>query len=327
MTQKKSFPFVVLDETTLTNGVRVLVGGVKTDHFERNPVALYLHNDWSMPIGMWENVRKENGRLLADFVPDYDDPDPGVKRLLGKVERGVIRMASVGLADLSFTDAPEYLLDEKNEAVVIECRLREISIVPIGKNHNALRLYDKNGEEMNLADKTLNLSEYFTNQPKTGTMKKEILTALNLADTATQAQIDEAVEQLLSDRKAQTDKVAELQGGLDAIDAEKKRQRQAEALQLTDAAIKDGRLDAKAKDAILKAFDNDHDGTRLMLESIAKPVSVKEVIGSKAKGLDLADKTWDELDRAHKLEELRANDFALYSQKFEEKFGRKPAEK
>src|SRR5690554_6120588 len=167
MAGKKVFPFVVLDETTLTNGVRVLVGGVDIAQFDRNPVALYLHDDWSMPVGVWENVRKEKGRLLADFVPDYDDPDPEVKRLIGKVERGVIRMASSGLVELKLSDATEYLLDDRNDIAVLKCRLREISIVPIGKNHNALRLYDNGGQEINLSDKALNLSDYFVDhKPK-----------------------------------------------------------------------------------------------------------------------------------------------------------------
>lgn len=326
MAEKKTIPFVLLDETTLTNGARVLIAGVRTEQFEKNPVALYMHDDWSMPVGLWENVRKENGRLLADFAPDYDDPDPQVKRLIGKVERGIIRMASPGLVELKLSDAPEYLLDENNDIAILECRLREASIVPIGKNHNALRLFDNEGKELNLSDKGLNLSDYFLdNEHKTPEkMKKELLTALNLADTATQAQIDEAVELLLADRNAKGEQVAELQGKLNAIDAEKKEAQKATALQLTDAAIKDGRLDAKAKDATLKAFDNDHEGTKLMLESIAKPVSMKGVIEGKSKGLDLADKTWDELDRSNQLAELKANDPELYSLKFEEKFGTKP---
>lgn len=325
MAEKKTYPFVVLDETTLTNGFRVLTAGVDTAQFEKNPVALYLHNDWSMPIGVWENIRKEGGQLLADLRPDYDDPDPEVQRLIGKIERGIIKMASVGLVDLDLSDASEHLLDAKNTFTVLRSRLREISVVPIGKNHNALRLFDREGRELNLSDKSLNLSDFFNHEHKfLGKMKKEILNALNLADGATPAQIEEAVELLLADKKKSDARAAELQQQLDAIDAAKKEAQKAEALQLTDAAIRDGRLDAKAKEATLKAFENDHEGTKLLLGSITKPESVKNQLEAGKKSLELADKSWDELDRAGKLAELKASDFETYAQKFEEKFGKKP---
>ncbi len=329
MEKKKTYPFVVLDETTLTSGFRVLTAGVDTAQFEKNPVALYLHNDWSMPIGVWENIRKEKGQILADLRPDYDDPDTEVQRLIGKIERGIIKMASVGLVDLDLSDAPEHLLDAKNTVTVLRSRLREISVVPIGKNHNALRLFDHEGRELNLADKSLNLSDYFIkDEPNKNkkSMKKEILSALNLADTATPAQIEEAVELLLADKKKSDNRAAELQQQLDAIDAAKKEAQKAEALQLTDAAIRDGRLDAKAKEATLKAFENDHEGTKLLLGSITKPESVKKQLESGKKSLELADKSWDELDRAGKLAELKASDFETYAQKFEEKFGKRPRE-
>lgn len=328
MREKKTYPFVVLDETTLTNGIRVLVSGVDTAQFEKNPVALYLHNDWSMPIGTWANIRKEGGKLLADFVPDYEDEDKEVQRLIGKVNRGVIKMASVGLVELKVSDQAADITEAENTATVIGSRLREISIVPIGKNHNALRLYDDGGKELNLADKSLNLSDYnfstkITNQKGTK-MEKEILKALNLADAATPAQVVEKIQLLLSDKEEADNRVAVLQGKLDAIDTAKKEVQKAEALKLTDTAIADGRLDAKAKESTLQAFDRDFEGTKTILDSIAKPTSVQQLIDDKKKGAEFADKSWDDLDKSGKLEELKAADFELYAEKFEEKFGKKP---
>lgn len=326
MAEKKTYPFVIVDSTPLTIGVRVSVDGIDTTQFERNPVALYLHDDGGMPIGTWENIRKENGQLLADFRPDYDDPNKEVQRLIGKIDRGIIKMASAGLVDLVASDDPKLKVKGQSDVTIVKSRLREASVVTIGKNHNALRLFDNGGKELNLDDKTLNLSDFFLdNEHKNLTMNKEILTALNLADTATTVQIEEAVGLLLADKKKSDNKVTELQGKLDAIDAAKKEVQKKEALELTDTAIKDGRLDAKAKEATLEAFDRDHTGTKTILESIPTPGSVKSVIDKgKKQGLDLADKTWDELDKTGKLTELRASDFDLYSTKFEEKFGKKP---
>lgn len=334
MSNKKTFPFCIIDGTVLTNGLRVLVEGIDTAQFERNPVAFYLHDDWSMPIGTWENIRKEDGRLMADFAPDYADPDVEVQRIIGKVERGIIKMASAGLVELVASDDEAFRVDKQSGPTIVKCRLREASIVPIGKNHNALRLYDRNGIELNLSDKALNLSDrIFFQQPKTKetmnkeTMNSSLLKVLNLSDTSTDEQILEAVKLLLSDKQAAEAKVKELQGKWDAHDAEVKRVQKEQAVQLTDAAIRDGRIDANVKDSFIAAFDRDFDGTKTILEGIAKPAgSVKAAINAGKKALELSDKTWDELDREGKLADLKANDFALYSEKFEEKFGKKPNE-
>ena len=53
--------FILLDGSTTTKDVCVSVDGVDTTQFEKNPVMFYQHNDWNMPVGKWENVRKENG--------------------------------------------------------------------------------------------------------------------------------------------------------------------------------------------------------------------------------------------------------------------------
>lgn len=325
MSENKTFPFVIIDNSVLTIGVRVLVEGIDLSQFERNPVALYDHNDWHMPIGTWQNVRLENGQILGDFAPDYADNDPEVQRIIGKIKRGVIKMASAGLVDLVASDDPMLQIEGQKDITIIKSRLREVSIVSIGKNHNAMRLYDRDGVELQLADGNLNLSDRIEFQtPKTTSMDKELLTALSLSDKATEAQVLEAVKLTLSDKQKAEAKVVELQGKLDAKDAAEKEAKKAEALILTDTAIKDGRIDAKAKDSFLNAFDRDFTGTKTMLDGIAKPTSLREVIGKDKGTMELADKAWDELDKAGLLQDLKAKDVDTYKLKFKEKFGKEP---
>jgi hypothetical protein len=99
--------FILIDESVLTNGMRVLVDGIDLSQFERNPVMFFFHNDWNLPIGKWKNIRKEAGQVLADADFDINDDDKDVKRLIRKVEDGYINMASAGLVDLTLTDDPE----------------------------------------------------------------------------------------------------------------------------------------------------------------------------------------------------------------------------
>ena len=91
---------------------------------------LYMHERPTI-IGMWKNLRKEDGKLYADAVFDTESEKGG--EVARQVEKGFLRGASIGI-----TYQKEYL---KN-GVLEKCRLFEISIVDIGSNPNALKLYD-----------------------------------------------------------------------------------------------------------------------------------------------------------------------------------------
>lgn len=275
---KKPITFILLDESETVYGVSVKLSGVDTEQFEKNPVMFYQHNDWNMPVGKWANIRKENGQLLADAVFDYEDDDKDVKRMIRKVEAGFIKMASCGLVDLDGIRDPA---EPERKIVIVKCRLREASIVPIGGNHNAMRLYDKEGNLIEMADDkdVLKLSD-FIQKPKINIqMKKETLDILNLADNPTDEMIEAAVLKLNDERtqaladKAEADKTAkELKEKLDAIELADKEAKTAEAVKLVDTAIKDGRLsekeDGSVKKAWLALFDTNHENAKAMLEGL-----------------------------------------------------------
>lgn len=291
--EKSPIPFVLLDSTVLTNGIRVLVDGVDISQFEKNPVMFYLHDDWELPIGTWENVRKENGQLLADAVFDYEDTDPKVIRIIGKVERGIIKMASVGLVDLEASYDQVYITDKQDGPTVLKSRLREASIVPVGRNFNALRLFDKNGKELEYKDDPkLMLSDFIVSPKIEKTMTKKYLEILNLADNASPDQIDQAVEKLASEKSAAEAKVIQLSDDIAAKELERKEaaeklsaieaadiaaKKTAFELELADA-FKDGRLSEKpegdkatpVKDRMLNLFDKDAEGTMQLIKDLPK---------------------------------------------------------
>ena len=305
----KSIPFQFLDESVLTFGVRVLMSGVDVSQFERNPVMLYDHNDWNMPIGQWSNIRKEGGRIMGDAEFDYDDKDESVQRIIGKVERGVIKMCSVGIVDIEASDDPMYKIDGQDGPTIVRCRLREVSITPIGANHNAMRLYGKDGKEITPSDgKTMKLSDFsdnnFINDKK---MSKKYLDLLNLTDKATDAEIESAIGTLLSDKqKAEKEngdlkvKNKELSDKLDGIEASEKEARKKDAEALVDAALKDGRISEKedgkgtVRKGWLDMFDQNYDNAKTMLESLAKRQSVKDGIqlGDGGEGSQKKESAW-----------------------------------
>ena len=72
----------------------MLTSGADLSVFENNPVMLLNHDDWELPIGRWENIRIEGTLILADAV--FDEDDERAADVMGKVDRGFLRAASIG---------------------------------------------------------------------------------------------------------------------------------------------------------------------------------------------------------------------------------------
>jgi hypothetical protein len=148
---KKTHPFIVSDESVINSlGSRVMTQGIETRQYKRNPIVLWYHkrpNRWGdentedevLPIGKATKLWKEDGKLMADI--EFDQEDDFAIKVEGKVDRGFIRMCSPGLDPLTVSDDPKHLLAGQNRATIIKSILEEISIVDIGSNRNALKLY------------------------------------------------------------------------------------------------------------------------------------------------------------------------------------------
>jgi regulator of replication initiation timing len=158
---------------------------------------------------------------------------------------------------------------------------------------------------------------------------KFLLGILGLADSASESDVSSAVRSLVADRDRLKAENATLKDRIDTINADQKKAQKDEAVALVDTAVKDGRIDAKAKDSYLKLFDQDFDSAKAVLEAIPVRQSVVKQIemsmGAGAVGLaDLQNKSWDELDREEKLTLLKDSYPDLYKSKFKERFGVEP---
>lgn len=311
--------FILSDESVNTYGFRLLLSGAILKQFMRNPVMYLNHDECDTPIGMWENVRIEDGKLMADAVFDLED-DRG-KKIAGKVDRGFLRMASIGLRVVERSEDPKLMLPGQTSPTVTKWMLREASIVGIGANHNAIRLYDESDKLLS-DDEILQLFDITKPVKLEQKMKKETLTLLSLADSASDEQLHDAIRliveenlQLKSDKKTLSDR-------LQKIEDEAKMAQDAEALRLTDAAIKEGRLNAQAREATLKQFSNDFEATKTMLMSIPARVTLKDAISesNKSELEKLSAKSWDELDKSGELKTLKDKYPDVYKEKFDETF-------
>lgn len=324
MAKKNNSPitFILLDESVTTYGFRVLVSGVNLAQMQINPVMFYRHNDYALPIGRWANIRKENNQILADAEFDYDDTDPEVKRIIGKVERGFIKMASAGLVEPVFSDEP-LRAEGQTLPTLAESRMREASIVPIGGCHNAVRLYDDTGKEIDLTDE-IKLSDIIRPITTTTNMN-ELAKILNLADNASNDQITAAVKLLLADKKSLADKVA-------GYETEKAAATKAEGISLVDGMIKEGRLSAESRESWLKLYDANPEGAKKALSGVStrKPVTeqidaARNQAASVTELADLQSKTWDDLDKNGLLITLRDKYPDVYKEKYKGRFGVEPA--
>ncbi len=195
-------------------GSRVLTSGGDWRQYERNPVLLFMHNRAfdreNLPIGRMENLRIEGDRLIG--TPVFDLKDEFAKKVADKWENGFLRMLSAGIEILETSSDASVMLPGQTRPTITKWKLIEVSVVDIGSNDEALRLYDKEGAMLKLAAGIDNellplLKEKEENQLITkSTMNKEVLTLLGLQEGAT----DEQVLAMVRGLKEKADKAESL---------------------------------------------------------------------------------------------------------------------
>lgn len=312
--------FILSTEEVNTYRVKLLTSGAKTEQFTKNPVMFYMHDEREV-IGLWENLRVDGDKLVAE--PLFDEQDEFAKKIAGKVKRKFLRASSVSARPISWHTEGE----GDNEIIVFdEWELREASIVPIPSNRGALvRLVDENDVEIDITN-WIKLSDRFTTTPKQKPTKKmdlkQIAKALNLSDAATEEEIMAAISKSSSaEQELATYKQQQLQ-----------RQKQ-EALSLADAAVSDGRLKAELKDKYLKLADTDFDLFKETLANLPKPVSLMDTLrgqqGQQSNNAPKGRETWSFSDWQQKDGEglyiMSKTNFDQYSKLFEAEFGYKPS--
>lgn len=316
----KLHTFILHDESLNTHGFRMLTSGADLTEFRKNPVMLLNYDDWVLPIGRWVNIRIEEGKILADA--DFDLEDRRGSEVARKVAGGYIRACSIGAWATESSNAPEVLLRGQTLPTVTKWQVREASICTIGANHNALALYDAYGGKINMESKTdietvIQLIDNPNKRIETP-MNKEMIKILTLSDTATEEEVVQAVKKLREEKQ-------ELQDMLRKIEAQEHEARLRKATELVDTAIRTGQLHASARESVLKLFGLDFEGTKATLEALPKTKSIARELQMTSGEHTLANMSWDELDRAGKLQELRDSDPLLYQEKFKEQFGKDPS--
>ena len=187
----------------------------------------------------------DGDRLIG--TPKYDEKDEFAKKIATKWEDGYLNMCSAGIEILEHSTDPSMLVEGQTRATATASKLVEVSIVDIGANDEALKLYGGGkllelaaGQDCDLLPLVKLSKPEETPRPEAAAqsnentnsknMKKETFLLLGLAETATEEQVHAAVTAL----KSKADNAEKLT--LAAITAQ------------VDAAITERRITADRKD-------------------------------------------------------------------------------
>lgn len=189
--------FLLSDESVNDYGFRLLTAGANLELFKKNPVMLYGH-DRNIVLGSWDDIEVVGNAIYAST--NFDMEDPTVEPIAGKVGRGFLRAASIGV---DLTGAKMTKVD--GIPTYSGWTLKEGSILSLGSNGNALQVF-KDGVQLNADGIKVMLASASSqnNNPidkktmELTTAQKEQRAALNLPETATEEEVLKATKALAS---------------------------------------------------------------------------------------------------------------------------------
>lgn len=318
--------YLITDSSLNSYSYRLLTSGYDLSAYKKNPIGYYMHGTDEFPREMgvlvkWDDLRADGDKVFGK--PCINLTHPRGQRTVDEVESGFLNAASVGhLVALEISENPEDYLPGQKGVTVSKWFNRETSLVDVPGNFNALTdLVDAKGNLLNLADFNINkitMKQIFLNPAQ--------LAHMNLKADAEQSAVDTAFANLVA--KA---------GRVDGLETELA----AEKLKLTgfqndlkaanEQAVKDLFAEAATANKCTKAFadlmtgtlkDNLTEAKKVVAE--LKPYTPITTALSGEAADDYKGKTWDELDKSGKLENLKATNRAHYNKLFKDQFGKEP---
>jgi len=143
--------FVLSDGTVDRYGDIVEPEGWDLRNFKKNPIALFGHSN-SFPIGRWENLRVEGGKLIGRLVLAAKGTSERIDELRSLLEQGILRAVSVGFRPIKSEpiDAKQpWGAQRYTKQELLEC-----SLVSVPANPAAIQL----AKSLNVSQDTLSLA-------------------------------------------------------------------------------------------------------------------------------------------------------------------------
>lgn len=129
-----SFEVVITTENLDRYQEVISMAGWELDHYKKNPVVLWGHDHFTLPIGVATDVAIVDGKMVAKgkFAPHEHAQD--IRRLY---DMGIVRATSVG-----------FIEKEREGNLITRAELLEFSFVSVPANPYALSLAIKSGESI-----------------------------------------------------------------------------------------------------------------------------------------------------------------------------------
>jgi len=121
-----TFEVVISTADRDRQGDIIMQDGWVLDNYKNNPVVLFGHDYWSLPIGICDEIKVVDGKLVAKGRFASHDFAQEVRKLY---DAGMLRTTSVGFIPL-----------ETEGNVILRAELLEFSFVPVPANPMALSL-------------------------------------------------------------------------------------------------------------------------------------------------------------------------------------------
>lgn len=247
----------ISDESVNCYGTRVLTSGIDYSKYQENSVLLWMHDRSRGVVGKVEHLEVKDGELLGELV--FDEASDLSVQLKKQYAFGSMKMVSANFRILETSDDESLVMEGQTRQTVTRCELFEVSCVDIGGNDHAMVLSDSEGNALQLSDDEgaqvlLPLLNNSNNNPLKKVTEMETKTlalALGLKETATEAEIQAAINDLqLKSTQAQSleGKVAQMEKQLKEMNDHDAEVKLAAITQAVDAAIQEKRMDAKMKD-------------------------------------------------------------------------------
>ncbi len=317
--------FLLTDSSVNSYGFRLLTSGYQMPLYAKNPIGYYMHLRDNGVLLKWDNLRVEGDKVFGK--PCINLSNARGQQTVDEVEGGFLNAASFGhFVVLELSDEPALKLEGQTGPTITKWYNRECSLVDVPGNFNALKLYDAEDNEINLAD---------FNKKFTSTMKQIILTAAQLAVLNLKADADTtAVDIVINDLVAKAAKVEGLVQQLsaattpkatpeNALDAFKKTTVEKEVGDLLAIALNvDKKITVEVSNQLKTMYGEKPVELKALLGAMPAYTGVVSMLDKTKDGLkNLADMSYKELDQNGKLEELKAKDPGTFKAKFKERYG------
>jgi len=322
-TKKIDKEFLLTDSSVNSYGFRLLTSGYLMDEYKKNPIGYDMHKRETGVLVRWEDLRVDGDKVFGKPVINLNHPNG--QKTVEDIENGFTNAASVGhIVGLDISDDPKLKLPGQVGPTITRWYNRECSLCDIPSNYNALKLFDKDDNEINLADFT---------KPKFPEMKTIQLTAallavFNLKAEATEQEFTTALNDLVA-------KAAKADGLQTELTAAKKNLSDLQASVVTtkvkgllESALAAKKITKELSDKLEKDYATNPDGLSAVLAAMPafSPVTEKFTVaeGNVKRVADLVAKGYDALMESGEIVELKAKSPDAYKQLFKDTFGVDP---